>query len=48
MGVNPLIGPNDERLGPRFPDMYQPYDPEALTIAEEVGLEEGIRCQRGV
>ncbi len=48
MGVNPLIGPNDDRLGPRFPDMCRPYDPELLRLAESIALEEGIRVHRGV
>lgn len=48
MGVNPLIGPNDERLGPRFPDMYQPYCAELLARAEAVALQKGIRTRKGV
>jgi len=48
MGDNPLIGPNDERLGPRFPDMSRPYDPELLDLAESIALAEGIRAHRGV
>jgi purine-nucleoside phosphorylase len=48
MGMNPLIGSNDDALGPRFPDMCRPYDPELLRLAEEVGKGEGIRLQRGV
>jgi len=48
MGVNPLIGPNDERLGPRFPDMCAPYDREMLDLAESIALAEGIRAHRGV
>ncbi len=48
MGVNPLIGPNDDRLGPRFPDMCEPYDREALEQLESLALEEGIRTCRGV
>lgn len=35
IGVNPLRGPNDERFGPRFPDMTSVYDPELQTIAHE-------------
>lgn len=48
MGINPLIGPNDERLGPRFPDMLHAYDralnAEAIIIAEKLGL----RAHEGV
>jgi purine-nucleoside phosphorylase len=45
MGDNPLIGPNDERLGPRFPDMSQPYDREYLEIADRVALEAGFQLR---
>lgn len=48
MGFNPLVGPNDERLGPRFPDMSQPYDPGLLALAERIAKEEGICAHRGV
>lgn len=48
MGVNPLIGPNDDRLGPRFPDMCAPYDKELLARAEAICLEEKIRAHRAV
>ena len=48
IGINPLIGPNDERLGPRFPDMCEPYDKELIELCEKVALEEGIRIHRGV
>lgn len=48
MGDNPLIGPNDETLGPRFPDMCAPYDPDLIALAQSVALELGIRAHRGV
>jgi purine-nucleoside phosphorylase len=48
LGDNPLIGTNDDRIGPRFPDMSEPYSGELLKIAAKVALENGIRLERGV
>jgi purine-nucleoside phosphorylase len=48
LGDNPLIGKNDDRLGPRFPDMSQPYDAELIRLAQRVALEEKIVCHKGV
>lgn len=48
MGVHPLIGPNDEGLGPRFPDMCDAYDPKLIELAEKVALEEKIKAHKGV
>jgi purine-nucleoside phosphorylase len=48
MAMNPLIGPNDERLGPRFPDLIEPYDRELQNLALAVALEENIVARRGV
>jgi purine-nucleoside phosphorylase len=48
MGDNPLRGRNDDSLGPRFPDMCQPYDRELLKLVERIALEERIRTHRGV
>jgi purine-nucleoside phosphorylase len=48
IGDNPLIGPNDDRLGPRFPDMCWPYDRELLALARRVALEEQVACHQGV
>ena len=48
MGDNPLIGPNDDALGPRFPDMCRPYDPDLIDLAAEAALESGIRTHTGV
>jgi purine-nucleoside phosphorylase len=47
-GNNPLFGPNDPTLGPRFPDMSQAYDPELRRIAREVAQECDIPLQEGV
>jgi purine-nucleoside phosphorylase len=48
LGDNPLVGPNDDRLGPRFPDMSAPYDPELRALARAVALELGIVLREGV
>ena len=48
MNANPLVGPNDDALGPRFPDMCRPYDPDFLRTAEAVGKAEGIPLHKGV
>ena len=48
MGDNPLIGKNDDRLGPRFPDMCRPYDRDLIALTQRVALEERIACHKGV
>jgi purine-nucleoside phosphorylase len=48
MGDNPLIGVNDDRLGPRFPDMSQPYDNERRKLLESIALENDITLRRAV
>ncbi|HBF34248.1 TPA: purine-nucleoside phosphorylase, partial [Candidatus Sumerlaeota bacterium] len=48
MGVNPLVGPNDDTLGPRFPDMFEPYNHALIEMGEEVALKAGIRTHRGI
>lgn len=48
MGDNPLIGPNDDRLGVRFPDMSAPYDRQFIATAEKVALQAGISLKRAV
>ena len=48
MGTNPLIGPNDERFGPRFPDMTEPYSLELRNLAKQTADELGIFYQEGV
>jgi purine-nucleoside phosphorylase len=48
LGDSPLIGPNDNRLGPRFPDMSMPYDAGLRALAREVALEHRIELREGV
>lgn len=48
MGDNPLIGHNDDRLGPRFPDMSEPYNRTYIDVMEQVALDEGISLKRAV
>jgi purine-nucleoside phosphorylase len=48
IGDNPLIGPHDERLGSRFPDMSQPYDENLRAMARKLALELGITLREGV
>ena len=48
MGLNPLIGPNDDRLGPRFPDLIEPYDRGLQETALQVAREANIVAHRGV
>lgn len=45
---NPLIGPNLDEIGPRFPDMTRPYDPGLIRMAEELAAQMGIKLQKGV
>jgi purine-nucleoside phosphorylase len=48
IGDNPLIGPNDASLGPRFPDMSAPYDGSLRTIAQAVAAQRGLTLREGV
>jgi purine-nucleoside phosphorylase len=48
LGDNPLVGSNDERLGPRFPDMSEPYDSGLRALAREAARELGIVLREGV
>ncbi|QQK81901.1 purine-nucleoside phosphorylase [Salicibibacter cibi] len=47
-GTNPLIGPNDEELGTRFPDMSQAYSPSLMALAKEIAEEESFTVHEGV
>jgi purine-nucleoside phosphorylase len=48
LGDNPLIGKNEDQLGPRFPDMSEPYSLSMISIAEKIALENKIKIQKGV
>ena len=45
---NPLIGPNMDEFGPRFPDMTRPYDLKLIKLAEEIAAEMGLKLHKGV
>jgi len=45
---NPLIGPNMDEFGPRFPDMTRPYDPSLVALAGQIASELGIELRKGV
>ncbi|REL38934.1 purine-nucleoside phosphorylase [Rhodohalobacter sp. SW132] len=48
LGDNPLMGPNDDDLGPRFPDMSEPYSERLIDIAKNVALESNLQMHQGV
>lgn len=48
LGDNPLVGQNDESLGPRFPDMSMPYDSDLRALARRIATELGITLREGV
>ena len=48
MGINPLVGINDDRLGARFPDMCRPYDSELIDLALEIARKENFVAHKGV
>ena len=48
MGDNPLIGPNDDKLGPRYPDMIEPYSKKLIEHATAAAMKKGVRCHTGV
>lgn len=48
LGDNPLIGKNEDELGPRFPDMSEPYNLQLIELAENVALENKIKIHKGV
>lgn len=45
---NPLIGPNMDDFGPRFPDMTRPYDPDLIAKAEKIAADMGVKVHKGV
>src|SRR5438093_204904 len=48
LGDNPLVGPNDDRLGPRFPDMSEPYDDRLRALSRDVARDRRLTLREGV
>ncbi|KAA3620225.1 MAG: purine-nucleoside phosphorylase [Calditrichaeota bacterium] len=48
LGDNPLTGVNNDELGPRFPDMSEPYSRALIALVEQIALDEKIKIQKGV
>jgi len=48
LGSNPLVGPNDERFGPRFPDLTHVYSPRLRQIADDAAVAEGLTLRHGI
>ena len=48
MGVNPLVGPNDDLVGPRWPDMIDTYDAKLRALAGRIALERGVLLHRAI
>lgn len=48
MGINPLVGPNDDKVGPRWPDMFNTYDAKLIDLASEVALGQKLNLAKAV
>jgi purine-nucleoside phosphorylase len=48
MGINPLVGPNDDRIGPRWPDMFETYDRQLLALADELAMAKKVHLHKAI